>query len=235
MSNQPRHLAIIMDGNGRWARARGKPRTFGHYAGAKAVREAIQGARDAGLTHLTLYSFSSENWNRPAAEISDLMGLLKRYLRSEVAELHQNNIRLRVIGEREHLPPDILGLITAAESLTADNTTLTLTLALSYGGRQEIARAARMMAELAAKGLLDPATVTPAKFAEFLQTADMPDPDLILRTSGEQRISNFLLWQSAYTEFVFIDKFWPDFKAADVTAAVSTYKQRERRYGMVQT
>jgi undecaprenyl diphosphate synthase len=229
----PQHLAIIMDGNGRWARARGRPRTYGHYAGANAVREAIQGAKDAGLKYLTLYSFSTENWRRPEAEVNDLMGLLRRYLRSEIAELHQNNIRLKVIGERERLSPDILQLIESAEALTAANTTLTLTIALSYGGRQEIVRAARTLAELAAKGLLDPEGITADSFPAFLQTSGIPDPDIILRTSGEQRISNFLLWQGAYAELVFIDKYWPDFTAADVAHAVAEFHQRERRYGAV--
>jgi undecaprenyl diphosphate synthase len=230
----PQHLAIIMDGNGRWARARGRPRTYGHYAGVNAVREAIRGAVDAGLTYLTLYSFSTENWRRPEGEISDLMGLLRRYLRSEIAELHQNSIRLKVIGERERLSPDILQLIESSEALTASNTALTLVLALSYGGRQEIVRAARTLADLAARGLLDPAGITADSFGAFLQTAGIPDPDIILRTSGEQRLSNFLLWQGAYAELVFVDKYWPDFTAADVAEAVAEFHQRERRYGAVQ-
>jgi undecaprenyl diphosphate synthase len=232
--SQPQHLAIIMDGNGRWARARGRPRTYGHYAGVNAVREAIRGAKDANLQYLTLYSFSTENWRRPDAEIFDLMGLLRRYLRSEIAELHQNNIRLKVIGERERLPADIIELIASSEALTAGNTALTLVLALSYGGRQEIIRAARTLADLAAKGLLGSDAITADSFGAFLQTSGIPDPDIILRTSGEQRLSNFLLWQGAYAELVFIEKYWPDFTASDIADAVAEFQQRERRYGAVQ-
>lgn len=228
---QPQHVAIIMDGNGRWARARGLPRTAGHRQGAEAVRRAVEGAGDLGIPYLTVFGFSAENWKRPSGEIDDLMGLLRRYLRSEISELHKNDVRLRVIGERDRLAPDIVRLVGDAEATTRSNTGLTFTVALNYGGRQEIATAARRLAARVAQGDLRPEDIDPDTFALELAAPDIPDPDLIIRTSGEKRISNFLLWQSAYSELVFIDRYWPDFTAQDLRDAVGEYQRRERRYG----
>ena len=227
----PAHVAIIMDGNGRWAQARGLPRIAGHRRGGEAVRRTVVAAGELGIPYLTLFGFSSENWKRPADEVDDLMTLLRHYLRGEIAELHRNNVRVRVIGDRERLAPDIVTLIDNTETLTAQNTGLTLSVALSYGGRAEITGAARRIAEAAAAGRLDPREVDESTFARYLLTADIPDPDLIIRTSGEQRLSNFLLWQTAYSEFVFIDTLWPDFSKADLEQALSEFHGRERRYG----
>jgi undecaprenyl diphosphate synthase len=227
----PRHVAIIMDGNGRWAMARGLPRTMGHRRGVEAVRRTCEAARDLGIRCLTLFSFSSENWRRPPDEISDLMQLLRFYLRSEIAELHRNNTRLRVIGDRSRLSEDIVQLVEHAEDVTRANTRMDLVIALSYGGRAEIVTAARRLAEEAAAGRLDPATVDDARFRAALYTADLPDPDLLIRTSGEKRISNFLLWQIAYAELVFVDTLWPDFGRRDLEDAITEYHRRERRYG----
>ena len=227
----PTHVAIIMDGNGRWARAHGLPRTTGHRQGAEAVRRAVSCAAELGIAYLTLYGFSSENWNRPVAEVDDLMGLLRRYLQSDIAKLHKNGIRLRVIGERDRLPADIVRLIDDAEAMTRDNDRLNLSVALSYGGRQEIIAATRRIAAAAAAGELDPAAIDETCFSSRLTTAGMPDPDLIIRTSGEQRISNFLLWQSAYSELIFIDRLWPDFSEDDLAYAIREFQQRDRRYG----
>lgn len=227
----PAHVAIIMDGNGRWAKMRHLPRVAGHRRGAEAVRRTLVAAVDLGIRYLTLFGFSSENWKRPAGEIDDLMGLLRHYLRGEIAELHQNGVRLRVIGDRTKLPPDIVTLIVNAEDLTAGNDRLNLAIALSYGGRAEIACAARRIAEAVAAGRLQPAAVDEACFASHLLTDGMPDPDLLIRTSGEQRISNFLLWQAAYAELVFTAKLWPDFDKSDLEEALREYHGRERRYG----
>ncbi|MCK8785164.1 isoprenyl transferase [Roseomonas sp. NAR14] len=227
----PNHVAIIMDGNGRWAASRGLPRALGHKAGADAVRRAIEASAKAGVRWLTLFAFSSENWHRPADEVRDLTALLRFYLRAEVAALAREGVRLRVIGERSRFGPDIAQAIEAAEATTAHGKSLNLNVALSYGARAEIAAAARALAEEARAGRLDPATIDEATFGRFLFTADMPDPDLIIRTSGEQRLSNFLLWQAAYAEFVFLDVLWPDFGAADLEAAIGAYRRRERRYG----
>ncbi len=227
----PPHVAIIMDGNGRWAQARGLPRIAGHRRGGEAVRRTVTAAGELGISYLTLFGFSSENWKRPADEVDDLMGLLRHYLRGEVAELHRNNVRVRVIGDRERLAPDIVTLIDNTETLTAGNTGLSLSVALSYGGRAEIAGAARRIAEAASAGRLDPREIDEGLFAGYLLTAGMPDPDLVIRTSGEQRLSNFLLWQTAYSEFVFIDTLWPDFSKADLERALSEFHGRERRYG----
>lgn len=227
----PAHVAIIMDGNGRWAKARTMPRIAGHRRGAEAVRRTVTAAAELGISYLTLYGFSSENWKRPAGEVDDLMGLLRHYLRGEIAELHANGVRLRVIGERARLAPDIVTLIDNAEALTAGNTGLRLTVALSYGGRAEIVRAARAIAEAVRAGRLDPSAIDEAAFAGQLLTVGMPDPDLVIRTSGEQRISNFLLWQTAYSELVFTSTLWPDFGKADLEKAISEYHGRERRYG----
>jgi undecaprenyl diphosphate synthase len=225
------HVAIIMDGNGRWAAARGLPRTLGHRAGMEAVRRTLKAARDLPVSHITLYSFSSENWSRPLTEINELMKLLRIYLRSELAQMHKEGIRVRIIGERRRLPQDIVELITHAEDLTQDNKALTLTLALSYGGRQEITHAARSLAKAVERGQLQADAIDGHVVQSFLFTGGMPDPDLIIRTSGEKRISNFLLWQSAYAEFVFMDVLWPDFAAEHLTEAITEYKRRERRYG----
>ena len=227
----PAHVAIIMDGNGRWAKARGLPRVAGHRRGGEAVRRAVTAAAELGISYLTLFGFSSENWKRPAHEVDDLMTLLRHYLRGEVAELHRNNVRVRVIGDRLRLAPDIVTLIDNTETLTAGNTGLRLSVALSYGGRAEIAGAARRIAEAAIVGQLRPDQIDETVFARYLLTADMPDPDLVIRTSGEQRLSNFLLWQTAYSEFVFIDTLWPDFTKTDLERALSEFRGRERRYG----
>lgn len=229
----PVHVAIIMDGNGRWAAARGLPRTEGHRRGAESVRSVIKAASRMGVQYLTLFGFSSENWKRPSGEVMDLMGLLRLYLRKELAELHKQGVRFRVIGNRTRLPEDIQTLIAGAEERTKANTGLNLVLALSYGGRAEIADAARLLAERVERGELNPADIDESLFSDSLETADIPDPDLLIRTSGEQRISNFLLWQMAYTEFVFTDAYWPDFKAEEFEAALADYQSRERRYGSV--
>jgi len=227
----PVHVAIIMDGNGRWAKARGLPRVAGHKRGAEAVRRTVTGAAELGIQYLTLYGFSSENWKRPAAEIDDLMGLLRLYLVNEIEELHQKGVRLRVIGQRSRLQADIVRLIEHAEQHTAANRRLNLTVALSYGGRAEIAEAARRVAEEVRAGRLEPAQVDERRFERFLYTSDMPDPELLIRTSGEKRISNFLLWQCAYAELVFLDRLWPDFTRDDLEKAITEYHGRDRRYG----
>jgi undecaprenyl diphosphate synthase len=227
----PVHVAIIMDGNGRWARARGLPRTAGHQKGAEAVKKAVKAAVAMGVSYLTLFGFSSENWKRPENEVKDLMGLLRYHLRNEVDELSREGIRFRVIGTRERLAADIVGLIDEAERRTAGNTRLTLTVALSYGGRAEITAATRRIAERVANGTLRVEDIDEAEIRRHLFTADMPDPDLLIRTSGEQRISNFLLWQLAYCELVFTDTLWPEFTGEDFKDAVREYLGRERRYG----
>jgi undecaprenyl diphosphate synthase len=229
----PRHVAIIMDGNGRWATARGLPRVAGHRRGADAVRRTVTAAIELGIEYLTLFGFSSENWKRPVEEVDDLMGLLRHYLRGEIAELHKNGIRVRVIGRRERLPVDIVTLIDNSEALTRNNTRLQLTVALSYGGRDEIASAARQIADAVRDGRLAPEDIDEACFARYLCTVELPDPDLLIRTSGEQRISNFLLWQTAYSEFVFTDTLWPDFAKEDLQRAVKDFNGRERRYGAI--
>ncbi|MDR6771006.1 isoprenyl transferase [Azospirillum sp. BE72] len=227
----PGHVAIIMDGNGRWAKARGLPRTAGHKKGVDAVRRTVEAARELGIGTLTIFSFSSENWRRPEEEISDLMGLLRFYLRSEVAELHRAGIRLRVIGDRKRLSDDINRLIANAEEMTRDNRVMTLVVALSYGSRLEIVHAARRLAEEVAAGRLSPDAIDEDALSARLYTADIPDPDLIIRTSGEKRISNFLLWQAAYAELVFVDTLWPDFTKRDLEAAIEEFHRRERRFG----
>ena len=227
----PRHVAIIMDGNGRWAAARCLPRVAGHRAGAQAVRRTIEAAIRAGVEWLTLFAFSSENWRRPEDEVADLTALLRHYLRTEVAELHREHVRLRTIGDRGRFGPDIVHELEQAETLTRDNTRLNLTVALSYGGRSEIVAAARAIAEAAAAGRLDPADISECAFGGYLFTAGMPDPDLVIRTSGERRVSNFLLWQSAYAEFLFPEVLWPDFSQAHFDSAIADFLQRERRFG----
>jgi len=227
----PVHVAIIMDGNGRWAMARGQPRSLGHKQGAEAVRRAVRAAGELGVGYLTLFGFSSENWRRPASEIDDLMGLLRFYLRREIAELHSNNVRFRMIGDRSRLAPDIVALIENAELLTAGNGGLMLTVALSYGGRQEIAHAARALAAKVAAGEIDPAAIDEGMVADALETSGIPDPDLMIRTSGEKRISHFLLWQTASSELVFLDGLWPDFGREHLEEAIREYHRRERRFG----
>jgi undecaprenyl diphosphate synthase len=229
----PTHVAIIMDGNGRWATARGLPRTAGHRQGAEAVRRTVRGAAELGIRYLTLFGFSSENWKRPISEVNDLMGLLRLYLRHEINELSRNGARLRIVGERDGLAKDIVDLIDYAERQTAGNTRIDLNIALNYGSRGEIVRSARLLAEAARRGELAPEAIDEAMFARSLMTDGIPDPDLLIRTSGEQRISNFLLWQSAYAELVFTDTLWPDFGKANLEAAIGEYAKRERRYGAV--
>jgi undecaprenyl diphosphate synthase len=227
----PRHVAIIMDGNGRWAQARGLPRATGHRQGADAVRRTLVAAGELGIPYLTLFGFSSENWKRPRDEIDSLMGLLRHYLRSEIAELHRHGVRLRVIGERDRLAADIAGMIRNAEALTQDNNRINLTIALSYGGRAEIVAAARAIAAEVMAGKLALDDIDEAAIDRHLFTSELPEPDLLIRTSGEQRISNFLLWQCAYAELVFTKTLWPDFGRADLEQAVADYGGRERRYG----
>jgi undecaprenyl diphosphate synthase len=227
----PGHVAIIMDGNGRWAASRHLPKIAGHREGARAVRRAIEAAIESGVAWLTLYAFSSENWRRPVGEVLDLTGLLRQYLKSELAELKANGVRLRIIGDRTRFDIDIQQDLANAEAETAGNARLNLTVALSYGARAEIAAAARKLAAAVRDGTLDAAKIDEACVAGALATAGMPDPDLIIRTSGEQRLSNFLLWQGAYAELVFLDVFWPDFGAVHFAAALAEYAKRERRFG----
>ncbi len=227
----PLHVAIIMDGNGRWAKARGLPRAIGHQRGAEAARRTVQGAAELGIGYLTLFGFSSENWSRPATEIDDLMQLLRFYLEREIEELHRNGIRLSVIGDRQRLSPAIVRLIENAETMTSANARMRLTMALSYGGRAEIAAAARRIAMDVAAGRIAADRVDEDLVQRYLFTADMPDPDLVIRTSGEKRFSNFLLWQSAYSELVFVEKHWPEFGKDDLAAAIQEFSGRERRYG----
>ena len=227
----PEHVAIIMDGNGRWAASRHLPKIAGHREGARAVRRTIEAAIDSGVAWLTIYAFSSENWRRPTGEVLDLTGLLRQYLKSELAELRANGVRLRIIGDRARFDPDIQQDLAQAEADTATNTRLNLTVALSYGARAEIAAAARKLAEAARDGTLDPRQIDEDRLAGALATLGMPDPDLIIRTSGEQRLSNFLLWQGAYAELVFLDVLWPDFGAEHFAAALAEYARRERRFG----
>lgn len=223
----PRHVAIIMDGNGRWAKKRFLPRIAGHRAGVEAVRRAVKAAPKIGIEVLTLYAFSSENWKRPADEVGDLMGLLKQYLQSEIDELHENDIRLRFIGDVSRLNRDLVELLERSAARTANNRRMTLVLALNYGSHDEIARAVR---SLIAEGVA-PDAVTPAAIEARLDTADLPLPDLLIRTSGEQRLSNFLMWQAAYAELAFTDELWPDFDESSLRRAVDVYARRERRYG----
>jgi undecaprenyl diphosphate synthase len=227
----PRHIAIIMDGNGRWARARGLPRIAGHQRGAEAARRAVIAAAELEVPYLTLFGFSSENWKRPSGEIQDLMGLLRHYLRAEVAELHSNAVRLKVIGDLSRFSSDILDLIAHAESLTQNNARITLTMALSYGGRAEIVEAIRTIAQRIACGNITAEAIDEECVARHLFTSGLPDPDLLIRTSGEQRISNFLLWQCAYSELVFTKTLWPDFSKRDLEQAIDEFCGRERRYG----
>jgi undecaprenyl diphosphate synthase len=227
----PHHVAIIMDGNGRWAAQRGLPRGEGHRRGVEALRRTVRAAGEMGIRVLTIFSFSAENWSRPPAEIRDLMGLLRRFIRHDLADLHRNKVCVRIIGERADLEPDIRRLLEEAEELTRGNTNLTLVVAFNYGARQEIARAARDMVADVLAGRLALDAITADHFARYLDAPDIPDPDLIIRTSGEQRLSNFLLWQAAYSELVFVPIYWPDFDRAALEGAIADYQRRERRFG----
>ncbi len=230
----PRHIAIIMDGNGRWAQKRGLPRTLGHRQGAETVRRVVEAAADAGVKYLTLFGFSTENWSRPPDEVRELMSLMRHYVRGNVADLHKNGVRLRIIGERERIDADVLEIVEQAEQLTSTNDRLHLTIAFSYGARQEIVMAARKLAADVQAGKLIPEEIDASTVNSALLTADLPDPDLLIRTSGEQRISNFLLWQLAYAELVFVDTLWPDFGKTELNEAIRAYQGRDRRFGGVQ-
>ncbi|MFD1326831.1 isoprenyl transferase [Mycoplana ramosa] len=235
LKNIPNHVAIIMDGNGRWANVRGLPRSMGHRKGVEAVREAVRTAAEAGIGYLTLFAFSSENWSRPESEVTDLMGLLKTFIRRDLETLHGENVRIRIIGDRSNLRSDILPLLLEAEERTRGNTSIQLVIAFNYGSRDEIARAVRSIAGDVAAGQIHPADVTPELISARLDTAGIPDPDLIIRTSGEERLSNFLLWQAAYAELMFIPDFWPDFSRASFLDALAKFAGRERRFGGVRT
>ena len=227
----PSHVGLIMDGNGRWATLRGLPRIEGHRRGLEALRAAVRTATEFSLDYLTVYSFSAENWSRPFQEIQDLMGLLKRFIRKDLVELHKANVRVRVIGFRDDLQADVRSLLEEAETMTRLNGGLVLVIAFNYGGRQEIAAAARAIARKHAEGALRECDIDASMLAKFLHTSDIPDPDLIIRTSGEQRLSNFLLWQAAYSEFVFLPVLWPDFDRNAFVGALAEFAARERRFG----
>ncbi|MEQ1669255.1 MAG: isoprenyl transferase [Hyphomicrobium sp.] len=227
----PRHVAIIMDGNGRWARERGLPRTLGHRQGVEAVRRTVRAAIELDISYLTIFSFSSENWKRPLEEIDDLMGLMKRFIRRDLADLHKAGVRIRMIGERQKVDSELMNLIDEAVEVTANNTVMTLVIAFNYGSRGEIAKAARRLAVQVAEGILQADDITVDRIAAALDTAGIPDPDLLIRTSGEMRLSNFLLWQTAYTEFVFLETYWPDFDRAVLEGAIADFRARERRFG----
>lgn len=229
----PRHIAIIMDGNGRWAAARGLPRSAGHKAGIDGLRRAVKAAADFGIEYLTIYSFSTENWTRPKTEVAFLLELLRRFISQDVAELHAAGVKIKIIGDRENLEPKLASMLNDAEKLTAGNSKLNLVVAFNYGSRQEIARAAQAVAKAVLAGGLNPHLISDEMFGKYLDTAGMPDPDLLIRTGGEERISNFLLWQCAYTEFVFVPEFWPDFSANIFGRAIAEFNSRERRFGGV--
>lgn len=230
-SNIPRHVAVIMDGNGRWARARGKPRHAGHRAGVRSVRSTVEAAAERGVECLTLFAFSSENWCRPEEEVSNLMSLFVEALRREVDDLHRNNVRLRFIGAREQLKPGLVKKIAKAEAKTDSNTGLLLNVAVAYGGRWDIVEAARKLASEVANGALDAERIDESVFAGRLQLAGSPDPDLLIRTGGEERISNFLLWNLAYAELYFTDVLWPEFDKDEFDKALAFFAQKQRRYG----
>jgi len=227
----PRHIAIIMDGNGRWARQRSRPRTFGHAEGVEALRRTVEAAGDLGVGYLTVFGFSTENWRRPIEEVNALFDLLRLYVARDLDRLAREGVRVRVIGDRANLQKDILEIIGRAETRTRGNDKLNLTIAFNYGGQDEIARAVRRAAEDVKAGKIALADINPDSFGRYLDTADLPPPDLLVRTSGELRLSNFMLWQAAYTEFVFVDTLWPDFDKAALEEAIDTYRRRERRYG----
>jgi len=227
----PRHVAIIMDGNGRWAQQRHQPRLFGHKAGVDSVRDVVEAARKIGIEVLTLYAFSSENWKRPASEVSGLMSFLRSYVQSELTRMLQNNIRLTCIGELERLPQDVREVLEHAQAETALNNKLVLNLALSYGARSELTRALRKIAAACAAGTLRPEEISEELISSYLDTAGMVDPDLLIRTGGEARLSNFLLWQASYSEIYFTDVMWPDFRTESFLQAIADFQQRERRFG----
>ncbi len=227
----PQHVAIIMDGNGRWASRRGLPRFEGHRRGVEAVRRSVRASIELGVRYLTIYSFSTENWSRPAAEIAELMGLLRRFIRNDLADLHARNVRVKIIGEKAGVSEDIQRLLAEAETVTRDNSGLTLVIAFNYGSRQEMANAMKAVAEQVASGVLDPASITVKSVERFLMTDGIPEPDLLIRTSGEQRLSNFLLWQLAYAEFVFLPVLWPDFDKIHLAEAINLFHARNRRFG----
>ena len=227
----PRHVAIIMDGNGRWAAQRGQPRSWGHRQGVEALRRAVKAAGEFGIEILTLYSFSSENWSRPESEVRFLLELLRRFVRTDVAELHKNNVRIMMIGGREGLDPGILSMINDAEALTRENTAMKIVIAFNYGSRQEITRAVQAIARKVAERKIAPDDITPAVISNHLDTGGLPDPDLLIRTGGEQRLSNYLLWQCAYSEFVFLPEYWPEFDATLLRRAIEEYRARDRRFG----
>lgn len=229
----PDHVAIIMDGNGRWAQKRGRPRLFGHHAGAKRVREVVEACPDFGVRYLTIFAFSTENWRRTQTEVAGLMSLFRRYITQEAKALKAENVRVRFIGDRVRLDTKLVTLMDELETLTEGCTGVNLTIALNYGGRDEVARATQRLAQDVAAGTLDPASINQETLPKYLDTHVLPDPDLVIRTSGEARISNFLLWQSAYAEYEFIDTLWPDFSAEEFGALVGSYTNRERRYGAV--
>lgn len=230
----PRHVAIIMDGNGRWAAARGLPRSAGHKVGVDALRRAVKAASDFGIEYLTIYSFSSENWTRPAAEVSFLLDLLRRFIRQDVTELHHSGVKIKIVGDRENLEPSMVSLLDDAERLTKDNSKLNLVVAFNYGSRQEISRAVTAIACKIESGEICATDISAEMISANLDTSGIPDPDVLIRTGGEQRISNFLLWQCAYTEFVFVDEFWPDFTSEIFTRALDEFRRRDRRYGGIQ-
>ena len=227
----PQHVAIIMDGNGRWAEARGLPRVAGHRAGVEAVRRAVKAAGELGIRYLTIYSFSTENWSRPLSEVAFLMGLIRRFIQQDLAEMHAAGVRIRIIGERDRVEPDLLALMDDAVATTASNTGLNLNICFNYGARGELAKAARRLAEDVAAGRLAPSDITPDRLEAALDTFGIPDPELLIRTSGEMRVSNFLLWQLAYTEFVFLDTYWPDFNKDSLEQAIHQFHTRSRRFG----
>ncbi|MBV6659003.1 MAG: isoprenyl transferase [Devosiaceae bacterium] len=230
----PEHIGIIMDGNGRWAQARGLPRTEGHRKGVEMLRKAVRAVGERGVRHLTLFAFSSENWRRPPQEVRDLMGLLRLFVERDLAELKANGVRVRVLGQRDNLQPDILALLERAEHVTRHQSAQNLNIAFNYGGRDEIVRAARSLAEQVASGVLRPDQIDEAVFEQMLDTAGHPDPDLIIRTSGEMRLSNFLLWQAAYAELVFLPCMWPEFDGAALDTALAQFAGRKRRFGAVE-
>ncbi len=229
----PLHVAIIMDGNGRWAKARGLPRTEGHRRGVEALRRTVRACSDLGIKWLTVFSFSTENWRRPSTEVGFLLGLFKRFVLNDLAELHAANVRVRMIGDRGSTPPDLLDLINQAETLTKGNTALTLVIAFNYGARDELIRASRAAASRAAREGRDPTSIDEEAIAAELDTAGIPDPELIIRTSGEMRLSNFLLWQAAYAEFVFTPVLWPDFDRGALESCIEEFRLRDRRFGGV--
>lgn len=233
VTNGPRHVAIIMDGNGRWAQARGRPRLFGHHAGARRVREIVKACPDLGVQYMTIFAFSTENWKRTQTEVAGLMSLFRRYIMKEMQDFVKENVRVRFIGDRPRLDRKLRGLMDEAEAMTSHCTGTNLTIALNYGGRDEVSRATKRLAQDVADGKLDPATVDEETLPKYLDTYVLPDPDLVIRTSGEARISNFLLWQSAYAEYEFIDTLWPDFTREKFTELLSHYGARDRRFGSV--